>query len=258
MAAALAISAPASAADIGRKAPTPFAPVVSAFTWTGFYAGINAGYSWGDYRTRLGLGGAWATESVALQNEFAQRGGGTLRPTSFIGGIQAGYNYQFGRAVAGLEADINFLDLRKRTAYGGPTVTFPALTYNYTRGVDTSWLVTVRPRLGYTFDRTLIYATGGIAFAEVKDRWSVASNGNYLKSLSNSTVRVGWTIGGGVEHAFLNNWSIKAEYLYTDLGRSSKNSVYLPGSAFLAPPYTEQVKTKLTFHTVRVGVNYRF
>ncbi|MCA0399677.1 MAG: porin family protein [Proteobacteria bacterium] len=256
----LALSASlASAADLARKPASPVMPRMAAFSWTGFYVGANAGYAFGQQSTRLGLGGAWAAESAALQNDFRTAGGGNLRPGSFIGGIQAGYNRQVGMMVYGAEVDFNYMDLRKRTAYslvgaGG----FPALTYNYTRSVDTDWLITLRPRIGYAMDRTLLYVTGGLALAQVKDGWSVASNGNYLKAMTNSGVRIGWTVGAGVEHAFTNNWTTKLEYLYTDLGRSSKDSSYLPGSAFTVPAYTEQVKTRLTFHTIRAGVNYKF
>lgn len=255
----LALIGAAQAADLGIKKPTAI-PVMASYNWSGFYVGAHAGYSFGEQRTRLGLGGSWAAEAATLRNEFSNGGGGTLRPGSFIGGFQTGYNHQMGNLVLGGEIDASFLDLRKRTNNQIAYSVAPALTYNFRRGVDTDWLVTIRPRLGYAFDRTLIYATGGLALAQVKDTWSVASSGNYLKAMSNSSVRVGWTLGAGVEHAFARNWTAKLEYLYTDLGRASKTSSYLAGSAF-APPgsnYTEQVKTRFTFHTVRVGVNYKF
>ncbi|MCZ8181554.1 MAG: porin family protein [Beijerinckiaceae bacterium] len=253
------MAAPAFAADLGKKPGAPVLPVMASYTWTGFYVGANAGYAFGEQRTRLGLGGQWATEAAALQNAFRDGGGGNLRGGGFIGGVQAGYNQQYGRVVVGGEVDINFFDIRKRTANtlnnaGG----FPGLTYNFTRRVDTDWLITIRPRVGYAFDRTLLYVTGGLAIAQVKDNWSVASSGNYLKAMSNSSVRAGFTVGAGVEHAFTRNWTAKLEYLYTDLGRASKSSVYLPGSAFVAPAYTEQVRTRFSFHTVRVGLNYKF
>lgn len=248
------LTASASAADLRRQPAAPVMPAIAAFSWTGAYIGLNAGYAWGEARQRVGLGGQWAIESAALQNRFAGDGGGKLRPNSFIGGIQAGFNYQMGSVVLGIEGDVNFLDLRRnRTA-----VSAGAPTYTFTRGVDTDWLITIRPRLGYAFDRTLIYGTGGLALADVKNRWSVSSSGGYLKSESSSEFRAGWTIGAGVEHAFTNNWTAKLEYLYTDLGSFSKASVYLPGSTFVAPPYTETIRTRLTFHTIRAGINYKF
>jgi outer membrane immunogenic protein len=247
-------TAVASAADLRRQPVAPVMPAIAAFSWTGAYIGVNAGYAFGESRTRVGLGGQWAIESAALQNRFAGDGGGKLRPNSFIGGIQAGYNVQMGSLVFGIEGDVNFLDLRKNQT--GFSAGVPS--YTFTRRVDTDWLITLRPRLGMAFNRTLVYATGGLALAEVKNNWSVSSSGGYLKSSSSSDFRAGWTIGAGVEHAFTNNWTAKLEYLYTDLGRSSKASGYLAGSTFVAPPYAETIRSRLTFHTIRAGINYKF
>lgn len=250
--AAFAITGGVQAADLGARRGAPVMPIMAAFNWTGFYVGANAGYAWGDHSTRIGLGGNWAAEGAALRNRFVNDGGGNTRLGGFTGGLQAGYNHQMGNFVLGAEGDVGYLGLNKRST----VVSAGVPTYTFTKGAQTSWIVTLRPRIGFAMDRTLFYATGGLAIADLKNRWSVVSSGNYLKAENSSTVRVGWTLGAGVEHAFLNNISAKLEYLYTDLGRVSKTSAYLPGSAF--PGYSEQLRTRLTFHTVRVGVNYRF
>lgn len=255
LAASLTLStAVASAADLARKPTAPVMPAIAPFSWTGAYVGLNAGYAWGEQSTSVGLGGQWGLESAALQSRFTGDGGGKLRPDSFIGGIQGGFNYQMGSFVFGIEGDVNFLDLRRNRS----NVSTGVPTYTFTRRVDTDWLITIRPRLGFAFNRTLVYATGGLAMADVDNRWSVSSSGGYLKSQNSSDFRTGWTIGGGVEHAFTNNWTAKLEYLYTDLGRESNGSGYLAGSTFVAPAYNETIRSRLTFHTVRAGINYKF
>ena len=257
---ALALSASiASAADLpSRKAPPePYLPMKPVgFSWTGFYLGVNGGYAWGPAKNAITLSNSWGVESAALQNRFTQDGGATLSPGGFSGGVQAGYNVQMGSGVFGFEADVNYMDLSKAAT----NVSVGAPTYTFNRGVKADWLMTIRPRLGVAIDRTLLYLTGGLAIANVKDTWSVASTGGYLKSFNQTDTRIGWVIGGGVEHAFTNNWTIKAEYLFADLGSLSNDSLYLPGSTF-APPganYTETLTRSMQINIARVGLNYKF
>jgi outer membrane immunogenic protein len=179
--------------------------------WTGFYAGVNAGY-------------AWANEDVIPG--FQTQGG-------FVG-AQAGYNLQRGRAVIGVEADIQGTGI----AAG---FTNAAGEVEAVQQVD--YFGTLRGRLGYTFDRTLVYATGGLAFGEVK---------NSLPGLVSKTdTQTGYVLGGGIEYKFAPAWSFKAEYQYINLGSETLTGALLNNEVHLP---NKNVDTNL--NTVRVGFNY--
>jgi outer membrane immunogenic protein len=176
-------SASASAADLPVRAAPP-APIVAAapiFTWTGFYAGVNAGYGWNTNDDDVVIGG--------VTFEADDEGG-------FVGGGQVGYNYQIGTFVIGAEADIQYADIGGDNDFGGIL----------DDDDSDSWFGTVRARAGWAFDRALIYATGGLAYGEINNGFS-----------SSDDVSVGWTIGGGVEYAFTNNLTAKVEGLYVNL-----------------------------------------
>ncbi len=201
--AALASASVASAADLPRRNMTPSAPAytsVPTFTWTGFYAGVNAGYGWGTFTS----GG---------KGLFGDAKGG------MIGGT-AGYNYQIGQLVLGVEGDTDWSSAKN------------------TIGVNTGKITnlsTLRGRVGFAADRALVYATGGYAGGQLKTNSDIASS---------TTWNNGWALGGGIEYAFLNNVSAKAEYLWTDL---SSKSILANTSA-----------TGLHDSVLRAGVNYHF
>ncbi len=112
---------------------------------------------------------------------------------------------------------------------------------------DIDWFSTLRGRVGYAAGPTLLYVTGGLAFADVD--YSVSgTNGPTSFAMSNGSIETGYTVGGGLEWAFAPNWSLKSEYLYVDLGDQTVTS---PGGTFRS-------STDLDFHTVRAGLNYRF
>jgi outer membrane immunogenic protein len=206
----------ASGADY-RPAPyaAPQAPYASYFTWTGLYLGANGGYGWGDSR--------W---------DFPGGTTGDFKISGGLLGLTAGYNYQIGGAVLGVEADANWTDIRgSSNANCGPT----CFTNN-------TWLTTVRGRVGYAVDRLLPYVTGGAAIGNIKA---------HLGTLpEQSDGRVGWTVGAGAEFAFFRNWSAKVEYLYVNLDSFSC------GAAACGVP----APTEVRFDTgvLRAGVNYRF
>ncbi len=168
------------AADLPRSAPE--VPVlVRAYSWTGFYLGINGGYGWG------------SSNWNALNS--------STRPSGGLAGGTIGYNWQTGAGVFGLEGDIDWADLKGNfTNVACPT------------GCQTSigWLATVRGRLGYAIDRVMPYATGGLAVGDVKAA--------QLGVGSITGTQTGWTVGAGVEAAIAPNWTAKVEYLYVDLG----------------------------------------
>jgi outer membrane immunogenic protein len=244
---ALSIATGASAADLPRKSVAPVFAQVPAFTWTGFYVGLNAGYGWGDFKRDVASNPVGFITSPAI-NAFASR---TTSADGFVGGGQIGYNYQFGSVVVGLEADIQFADIKKSI---GPDQIFGLPPGNrLTSSSKLEWFGTVRPRLGFAFDRFLVYATGGLAYGSVKVSDSYAFVGGPALASSSDT-RFGYALGGGVEYAFTNNLTLRAEYLYLDLGKKGYASPNVVGFA-----NTDiQHNNKTTLSVVRAAVNYKF
>lgn len=228
---ALAIAGPALAADLPSRHVAPAAPAVAPiFTWTGFYAGVN-------------IGGAWEHGSLHVRDEDTLQSinlGAALGlresdSGGFTGGAQIGYNYQIGQFVVGLETDIQYSDLSGKTR----PVTFADGNVGVGRG-EVEYFGTVRGRIGAAFDRALIYVTGGLAYGETKFRGLDTTAG---LSFSKSKTTAGWTIGGGLEYAFTDNITAKAEYLYVDLGDNR---------------YYGANKAETKFSVVRAGLNYKF
>lgn len=226
----------ASAADLPRRTQAPAAPAYIApplFTWSGFYVGLNAGANIGDSRYRFS----------PFFNNYGQSGVG------FTGGGQIGYNFQTGPVVFGAETDINYRsgssNSNNNFAFGGATNT-------------SGYFGTVRGRLGFTpMDRLLIYGTGGLAYGNTNFPSTVAGLDAFgapraFFGSNNSGTKLGWTAGAGAEYAITPKWSVKAEYLYVDLGRTNVNYVdAFSGGAFSA-------SAKNANHVVRMGVNYHF
>jgi len=187
------LATPAAAADLAYKAPAAYA-VAPVFTWTGFYLGANAGYGWGEADYSGDIDG-------------------------FLGGIQAGYNYQLsGPFVIGVEADIQYSNIESSV-----------FTLDY--------FGTVRARAGFAVDQFLLFGTAGFAYGR----------GSYeVAGLTNDKTNMGWTVGAGAEYAIDLNWSVKAEYLYVDLGQETYATVGGP------------IDVGLTSNILRAGVNYRF
>ena len=232
---AVALAAPtlaggAMAADLpSRKAPPPayVAAPAPIFTWSGLYVGVN--------------GGGWFNNSrIAPFTGIDGRlgGGGAL-----IGGT-AGYNWQTAsRVVVGVETDL---------AYRSKATVTPPMSAS--SSTNDGYLGTLRGRLGYGFDRALIYVTGGLAYGNAAAPNAIVSMPLAVFGARNGTpgLQAGWTLGAGAEFAVTNNWSIKGEYLYADLG--SKGVTYTDAATLL--PATVNLKT--ADHIARVGVNYRF
>jgi outer membrane immunogenic protein len=248
----------AGAADLPRRSVAP-APIVAVpvFTWTGFYVGVNAGYSFNaDSRaTTVGTPGFLTLIPGGIVPSELETGG-----DGFIGGGQIGFNLQFGAFVAGIEADLQYVDSGQRTSFIGAPVLGTQL--NTSAEAEIEYLGTVRGRLGVAFDRLLVYATGGLAYGDVSLGASV--NGVQAPVLSwngsTSDVQVGYAVGGGVEYAFTNNLTLKAEYLYYDLGdqtvRTVPNAAVLGVAALNGIAYDTRIETN--GHIARVGLNYKF
>jgi outer membrane immunogenic protein len=252
----------AQAADMPVKAyRAPVAAPAPAFTWTGFYVGANAGGHWSkDELTAPGNSAGLIPAQAADLNALSA---GSVSTTGFIGGAQIGYNWQMNRVVLGLEADGNWRSGKasRSITYAGAVALNPAdIMTNSTHG---TWLATVRGRAGVTFDRLLLYATGGVAFGAIKTTDTFCSFGclaippGTLASVSATTTRTGWTVGGGLEYGITNNWSLKAEYLYVDLGSFDTNIPPCPTCLTIGlGPIV--VHHKFTDNIGRLGINYRF
>lgn len=222
-AALVAFSSASFAADLPSRKGAPVAPVVyvPAFSWTGFYVGLQGGYQWGRSAGTL-------TDAVGpLGYGYNPKGG--------VFGAHVGYNYQFGGGfVAGLEGDVEWSGMKASSL---------SATGAYYHRTDIDWQGSVRGRLGFAFDRALIYGTGGVAFANLKRSAGIPGGAQLL---SYSETRAGWTLGAGLEYALTNNITMRGEYRYADYGRSGGSNAVIAD------------RGKVTTHTVRAGVSYKF
>lgn len=254
----------AVAADLPSRKYAPQAPLVVApvFTWTGFYVGANAGVAFLGSQKRNGSLAAADMLGTTSASALVMAPGRSGRNTSsFTGGGQIGYNYQWDAAVIGVETDLNYARL-SRTGVAG--VVSAAGTMNASLRSEVEWFGTLRARLGFMpMDQLLVYATGGLAYGSVKARiegtsglLGVARGGER----SASKTRVGWTLGAGVEYALTNNISMKGEYAYVDLGRQRHNASGLTFIDTAGQLVTANMgmRSDSRFHVVRAGLNYRF
>lgn len=207
----------ARAADL-PLAPPPVEPLpapMQAFDWSGFYGGLNLGYGWGDFSRHRSTGG------------HAQ---------GVIGGGQVGANFQWDNFVGGFETDIQGADIEGKTRSNRRTVALRSYIQPFG---------TARARIGVAFDQLLVYGTGGLAYAGVDNRLRI-----FNRHDTDDGVQIGWTAGGGLEWALDPHWSIKAEYLFADLG-DKRYSFKVAG---------QRTHERVSYdqHLARVGLNYRF
>lgn len=246
----------ASASDIAQAQSFRATPV---WTWTGFYLGGNVGYA-NSYNDATIVGSnpvsALVVATGIVPSTLATRANG------WTGGIQGGYNWQFGsQIVAGAEVDFNWTGLEgsdtTHSLTGVPAGIPVALNVTGSRGSD--WLATFRGRLGYTVfgPDTLLYATGGLALGEVHGVTTATLTippGTFVAKDSYSTTKWGWTAGLGYEQAIWNNLTLKIEYLYVDLGdRNGTMAVNVLGA-----PIAFGTHQEFTEHLIRVGANWKF
>jgi outer membrane immunogenic protein len=218
-----AIAGPAFAGDLPsiKETPVYLAPG-PAFSWSGLYIGLQAGYAWAtDYDNQVGVGKTKGAEHA------------------FVGGGHAGYNLQVNSLVFGLEGDFEGTGLSKAYDPSVQNVFYPTgAQFNahlFTQG-------SVRARAGFAFDRALVYATGGLALAEITTSYSFGGVTD-----TTSAVRTGWTVGGGVEYAFTNTISGRVEYRYTNFGPRGQNAPDF-GAVFQNSYVEQAVRLGLTYH----------
>ncbi len=206
-----ALPVAAHAADVPVISPIDAAIANAAHDWAGVYVGVNAGYAWGEFET----------EGPAAIDDS------TYSADSALGGFQIGYNKQLGTVVIGVEGDLQAAGIEESTTGGGQTTT-----------ASLDWFSTVRGRVGYAFDQTLVYGTGGLALGGVET--SVSGQG------SDEQVLTGFAAGAGVEQAFTDTLSVKAEYLYVDLQDKQLDTG------------TTETNAQWDGHVMRFGANLKF
>lgn len=211
----------ALAADMPVKAPPPAAPppMMMAFNWSGLYIGAHVGGAFGTKN--------WSADGVDL---------GSHDTNGVLAGGQIGFNWQVPGSnwVLGIEGDASWTNADGEHSQDGATFRS-----------ELNWIGTVTGRLGYAFDRVLIYAKGGFAFAGESHDLTIAD-----VTASTDKTRTGWTVGGGLEFALDNNWSMKGEYNFIDLG--NKNVSFVSDGVSLPVNIDQQI------HVAKFGINYRF
>ena len=277
------IAALASLATSAFAAPPP-PPVI--YTWSGFYIGVNAGYSWGDSSTTQSFSDS---VSGAILSETSRR----FDMNGFIGGAQAGYNWQRMNWVFGFETDIQGSAQRGNTSavcaggtlvappfngactpgHIGDTAPFntPGLPVNFDLNQKLEWFGTFRGRVGATFTPTILgYVTGGLAYGEVSTTGAVSGTNitgpqgtntviltPVAASFGDRSTKAGWTIGAGIEGMIGANVTARAEFLHIDLGNVSGTFI-TPVTAPSGAPVTVRYSSNITDNILRFGVNYRF
>jgi len=280
----------AGAADLPPAGPLPTkAPVVAApvWSWTGCYLGVNAGGTrgrndadllpGGNYLAAPGTlpppnldgSGDFSADIAALTHFYSDTNSG------WEAGGQVGCNAQWGMAVLGIEGDWQWTNTGTSADASYPAVPnagnplFPNPSHTEHVDVTQRWFSTARARAGFTpWERVLIYATGGIAWANFQSDTVVAfaSGANpFLTPFSGathvgsaSTNQMGWVVGGGLEWALTNNWSVKAEYLYLRFDSFAYASPLTAASLPFAPGYAWITSVTPVEQVVRLGVNYKF
>ena len=233
------------AADLPRRngGPDLFSPALVT-TWTGFYAGAQVGYTWGNDQTNVDVPGFPFTFS-----------GPDHDANGVVGGVHAGYNYQTGLAVFGVEGDVELAGINGKTQLTGGGA-FSG--YNITSSLDVAFQGSARGRVGFALlDRMMLYGTAGLAFAAVENKYTATlPPGNIFGAPAGTSTakfddtRLGWTVGAGVEYAIMSNWTARFEYRYTNF------SAYKNATALLGPAASSEQDPD--FHTLRIGASYRF
>jgi outer membrane immunogenic protein len=226
----------------------------AAYDWTGIYLGANAGYLSGSSKFDWQPGPDFLDPNTLLPIIVGQANA-TLHPSGLLGGATAGYNYQAGSIVLGAEIDFDFVTADKtRYVNLSPLLNSPPGNTIY-ETVAISWLVTARPRVGFAANGWLFFVTGGLAVGKV-DYSTVHGYAAVSPGAGGvSSMRAGWTVGGGIEYALKGQWTLKAEYLYADLGSAS----FTESSPSVLPKFSLMHHDQsTTVNIARLGINYRF
>jgi outer membrane immunogenic protein len=264
----------ATAAELGAP------PAATSYNWTGVYFGVNGGVGWDNAKTNYSYSSIAAPAPPGFEDVFGPSG-----PLNVVGdtavqsaiadgylpvslgdsskafgafGAQLGYNYQMRQWVIGFETDLDWADGVGKADFVAPTNGI--ITNDGHQRAGLQWLGTARLRAGYAFDRALIFATGGLAYGGVKAESSASQFDGAHTDLfagSASGTKLGYALGGGVEYAFARNMSVKAEYLYYDLGKAdytvaATNPIAQGEGLFV------NASQRLDGSLARIGLNVRY
>jgi outer membrane immunogenic protein len=233
-AALAAFAGSAIAADLPARPVYKAPPPPPVYGWTGFYAGVNLGYSWGK------LSNDFNVNSIGVYSEGQQMNG-------VIGGFQWGYNWQFGNWVLGTESDFMLTGERGSTNY----CLNAGCTSYATASHRLPWVGTGRTRLGLlATPNILLYATGGVAYGQIRSDYT-STVGGAIGTLSFRDTRVGWTVGAGIEGMVAPNWLLRAEYLYVDLGNDRITYADTAGNTF-------NQNRRFNDSIARAAISYKF
>jgi outer membrane immunogenic protein len=231
-----ALAQSASAADLSPPIYKDLPLPPPAFSWTGFYVGLNGGGGWGQTSHTASFG---PVGTLPLTTGYFDADGG-------LAGGTLGYNYQMGHWVLGAETDLDWSDIK---ATQSTSVALGGAVGQFSLSSELMWLDTTRVRLGWAYDRVLFYGTAGAAVGGLQTNANAsasllgAGRAGVFGTSGDTQTRFGWTAGAGIEYAFLNNLSAKVEYLYVDLG--SQNQLLVD-------------TVKFNTNMVRAGLNLRF
>ncbi|WP_426406722.1 outer membrane protein [Bradyrhizobium ganzhouense] len=256
----------AQAADLAARPYVKAPPMAAIYDWTGFYVGGNVGYGWGENTDpRLSLvnpgnvGNITSYLTTGLPGFASGNQYPNLNPNGVFGGLQFGYDKQFGKWVVGAVTDIQAADFRASRLV---TTSFATTGANADESLSAkiSWFGTLRGKVGYAANDWLFYGTGGLAYGRTESRIGLACTPGGLGCVGINFVgnaaetRVGWSAGAGVSKAF-GTWNVGLEYLHVDLGRSSVTAFDTTG--FL-PTTTITQGQRFVVDTARLTVNYKF
>ncbi|MFZ2266372.1 MAG: outer membrane beta-barrel protein [Azonexus sp.] len=252
-----------------------------AHDWSGFHAGLHGGYGSGQARTTMTGSASYANPESDEANVVAAAMANAIptsldtTPAGYAGGLSLGYNWRLASLVYGLEADLWMADISKSgNATGSSPISgfpFNSLSSNLHLQSRIDNLKMLRARLGHGHHDWLLFASAGLVSGEVRSRLTATESiqgeiGNISSTLSGSTSaqseRLGWTAGFGLEYALSEKWSLRAEYLYYNLGRSrTRTSFTSYQTSNNNAPYasaTADLRTTWDGNLVSLGVNYRF
>lgn len=245
-AAGVSLAGAASAADLGAAPIYRKAPPVINYMWQGAYVGLYVGGATGadDLRTTSPVDGAGAPVLFPAATASYKYG------SSFVGGYTSGYNWQVSpNWVIGYESETGYLSIKGSTAFGAAGIPGNTIATTSINGLYSAWTA----RLGYAFDRSLIYAKGGLTLVQIETGIANSVAGQHLFT-TDRKFEIGYAVGAGWEYAIDPKWSVKAEYLYLGFDGDFRTT----GNTNSAAPQNFSTTSLAGIHTGKVGVNYKF
>jgi outer membrane immunogenic protein len=242
----VALAGAATAADLPARVQAPLPPPV--WSWSGCYMGVNAGYGWG----RNHVTDATETSAAGTVFRFADF---DFNSNGALAGGQFGCNWQASAVVFGVETDIQWANVKGSVLFPNAIFNFPSAIFNTEVSSELRYFGTVRGRIGYAFTpAAMLYVTGGFAYGEVQTSLSFPFAAGVVAPIANTFIdysrrtHYGYAVGGGWEALVTPRLSVKAEYLYVDLGAGTQQFV-IAGDTY---SWSERLK----MHTFKLGLNF--